>query len=188
MALMVPATGSHDHDDDDHDRDNASTLDLLYLEHADRCYRFALRIVRDRDLAHDVVQEVFEALVRQPERFRAELGSQLGWLLTLTHHKAVDLVRWHQRHARLDSGDHALAELLDPAPTPEDAAGVTDDRERVLAALQQLRPGEREVLVLAHFGGYSQHEIAERTGLPLGTVKGRTRSAMRWMRVFLAVG
>jgi RNA polymerase sigma factor (sigma-70 family) len=163
------------------------SVDSVYRQHAVDCYRFALHIVRDRDLAHDVVQDVFESLVRDPGRFEPERGALLTWLMTLTHHKAVDLLRWRHRHVRLDLGDAPLVELADPAVSPEDATWCQIEREKVLVALGYLNPAEREVLVLAHFGGFTQTEIARRTGLPLGTVKSRTRGGLRRLRLQLDV-
>lgn len=158
----------------------------VFTKHAHVCRRFALRIVHDPHLADDVVQEVFEATVRHPERYDEGRGTQLAWLLALTHHKAVDVVRWHHRHTRLDTSGDAMIDLVDRVPTPDDVAWLAVERERIIAGLAQLRPGDREVLVLAYFGGYSQTEIARRTGLPLGTVKGRTRNGIKLMRGLLA--
>jgi RNA polymerase sigma factor (sigma-70 family) len=160
-------------------------IEAVYREYGGNCYRLALRLVRDPDLAHDVVQNVFESLARQPDRFQPDRGTLLTWLLTLTHHKAVDLIRWQRSRTRNDTTDDCLVELYTQQPGPEQAATTSDDRARVLAALRRLIPAERELLVLAYFGGYTQREIAERTGLPLGTVKGRTVSAMRHMRTNL---
>jgi RNA polymerase sigma factor (sigma-70 family) len=153
-----------------------------------RCYGVAVQIVRDPELAHDVVQDVFEAVVSQPEAFLPERGSLLTWLTTLTHHKAVDLVRWHQRHTRLDFPDDGLSDLATQEWAPEDEAWLAEERTRVIAALRKLAVPEREVLMLAHFAGYSQQEIAHRMGLPLGTVKSRTRIAMTRMRGYLSAG
>jgi RNA polymerase sigma-70 factor (ECF subfamily) len=166
---------------------DVGSIEAMYRDCNARCYQLALHIVRDRDLAHDVVQDVFEALVRQPDRFVPARGTALAWLMTLTHNKAVDLVRWRQRHTRLDFSDDGLTDLPGLGPTPDDVASRAEDRDRVHAALRQLKAAELEVLVLAHFSGYSQPEIARHTGLPLGTVKGRTRSALRWMRTYLAM-
>jgi RNA polymerase sigma factor (sigma-70 family) len=161
-------------------------VEAVYGEYGNNCYGLALRIVGDRELAHDVVQSVFESLSRQPDRFEPERGTLLTWLMTLTHHKAVDMVRWRRRRTGLDAADDVLVELSDLMPTPEDAAVVSDERARVAAALQRLKLAEREVLVLAYFGGYSQSEIARRIDVPLGTVKGRTVTALRRMRLHLA--
>jgi RNA polymerase sigma factor (sigma-70 family) len=160
-------------------------LESVYDEYGPKCYGLALRIVRDHYLAEDVVQSVFENLARQPDRFEPDRGTLSSWLLTLTHHKAVDLIRWRQRTTGLDLTDDALSEVRDLALAPEDVMCREHERTRVVAALKRLRPSEAEVLVLAYFGGLSQREIAVRLDLPLGTVKGRTVKGLRMMRQHL---
>jgi RNA polymerase sigma-70 factor (ECF subfamily) len=162
-------------------------IDHIYLEHRDRCLRLAIRIVRDVDLAHDVVQDVFEAISRHPVEFDSALGGARSWLLTMTHNKAVDLIRWRTRHVGLDHPMTAMeADLAVRDRSPEESAVAADDQRHLFAAIALLGEGEREVIVLAHFGGYTHGEIARRTGLPLGTVKSRTRRALQLLRVQLA--
>lgn len=165
---------------------SAVDVEAIYDEYGKRCYSLALRIVRDRNLAQDVVQDVFESLHRHPTRFDGKRGSLPTWLMTLTHHKAVDLVRTQQRRGGLDVTVDACAVVLDSSPTPEVAACSADARSRVHAALRQLRPSEREVIVLAYFGGHSQSSIALHLNIPLGTVKSRTVAGMRRLHKDLA--
>jgi RNA polymerase sigma factor (sigma-70 family) len=158
------------------------SIEKLFAEHAEICRRVARRIVHDASLADDIVQEAFEAAILHPQRYDPDRGSVLTWLMTLTHHKAVDLVRWRQRHTRLDTTSDGLAAVIDPLPSPEEQASIAGEREAVIAGLANLAYDEREILVLAYFGGYSQSEIAGLKGLPLGTVKSRTRRSFRLMR------
>jgi RNA polymerase sigma-70 factor (ECF subfamily) len=169
-------------------RQTNGVIDLagLYQDYGPRCYALALRILGDRHLAEDAVQNVFETLARRPDGYEPERGSLDAWLLTVTHHKAVDMVRWRHRRTCHDLPDDVLDRLADRAPTPDEAARIREDQGRVVAALSELNVGEREVLILAYFGGYSHAEIARRTGLPLGTVKARTRKGMQRMRDLLA--
>lgn len=161
-------------------------VESVYAAHGQRCYSLALRIVRDRNLAQDVVQDVFEALHRHPTRFDDARGSLATWLTTLTHHKAVDLIRTQERRGGLDVGAEAVPFVPDSAPTPDVAACSADDRSRVHAAIRQLRSAEREVIVLAYFGGHSQSSIAIHLNIPLGTVKSRTVAGMRRLHTDLA--
>ncbi len=161
-------------------------LEELYDRHGAASYGLARRIVADEQLAHDVVQEVFLAIWRGAASYDGSRGSLSTWLFTLTHHKAVDAVRRAQRHSGRRASEDALLVEPDPAPGVDDQAVDTLNRERVRAAVDTLPEPQRKALLLAYFGGYSQSEIAQLTGTPLGTVKTRTLAAMRRLRTVLA--
>ncbi len=152
----------------------------LYDQYSDVAYSLALRIVRDRELAADVVQDAFLAVWNQASRFESSRGQPSTWILTLTHHKAVDIVRREQRRRTEPLDDAAAA--TDPAPSVEEQAWAGVTRQQVQLALRGLPDPHREVLELAYIGGYTQSEMAERLALPLGTVKSRTFAAMRSLR------
>jgi RNA polymerase sigma-70 factor (ECF subfamily) len=162
------------------DREAFARLYDLYSEAA---YSLAVRIVRDRDLAADVVQDAFLAVWKQASRFDARRGQPSTWILTVTHHTAVDLVRREDRR-RAEPLDEVRAGA-DPAPSVEERAWLGVTREQVRAALRRLPDPHREVLELAYFDGYTQSELAERLALPLGTVKSRTFAAMGALRTAL---
>ena len=156
----------------------------LYDRYAAPAYSLALRIVRDRELAADVVQDAFMAVWRQASSFDSRRGQPSTWILTLTHHKAVDTVRREQRR-RADSLDDTPDRADTGAPVDEQAwQGVA--REQVRRAMARLPDPQREVLELAYFAGYTQSELAERLALPIGTVKSRTFAAMSSLRELLA--
>lgn len=162
-----------------------AALETLYQRYGGGCFALARRIVVDRQLAEDVVQQSFLALWNgtnyQPSR-----GSVGNWLLAVTHNKAVDTVRREgSRRARITS-EQALVEIAATAPGPDDEAWRRLRAEHTRAALRDLPAEQREVVLLAYYGGYTQREIAEMTGLPLGTVKTRTLAAMRTLRTRLA--
>jgi RNA polymerase sigma-70 factor (ECF subfamily) len=158
-----------------------AALESLYQRYGASCYRLARRILRQPQLAEDVVQQVFLALW-QGSGYDAERGAVSTWLLSITHHKAVDLLRKESgRRTRL-TDDQQLVELQAAGPGPADQAWERLRAERTRAALRQLSVEHREVLLLAYYGGYTQREIADMTGLPLGTVKSRTLYAMRSLR------
>lgn len=154
-------------------------VEAVYQVYSRRCFALALRIVGDPHLAEDVVQEVFTVLVRRPDRFDPTRGTLATWLLTLTHHKAVDVVRSRQSKAGVDVGEVPALSLADDRSTPENDACRNEDRAQVRVALRELRAAEREVLLLAYFGGYTQRQVAARLDIPLGTVKSRTLRALR---------
>ena len=147
-------------------------------------YGLAYRVLRDEALAEDAVQEAFLGLWRSAGSFIPERAKASTWILTLVHRRAVDLVRREQRRR---------AEPLEGAPEPsegsaEEAAWLRLDRERVQAALQSLPDQQREAIELAYYGGYSQSELAERLGQPLGTIKSRMFSGLARLRELLDEG
>jgi RNA polymerase sigma factor (sigma-70 family) len=166
---------------------DADALASLYARHGSACYRLARHVTANTDLAQDAVQEAFIGMWKSPDSYLAGRGSVRSWLLGMTHHKAVDLIRREtsqQRRQNAQAAEHAL----DP-PTPQDpaAAALASMRaSEVRAALTELPEPQRKALALAYFGGYTQSEIAEMTGVPLGTVKTRTFSALRRLRLRLA--
>ena len=156
----------------------------LYDMYSAVAYSLAVRIVRDRDLAADVVQDAFVTVWNQAAKFEASRGQPSSWILTLTHHKAVNMVRREQRRRAepLEAG----AELVDTAPPVDEKAWQGVAREQVRQAMQKLPDPHREVLELAYFAGFSQSELAERLSLPIGTVKSRTFAAMTSLRRLLS--
>ncbi|MDX6551541.1 MAG: hypothetical protein QOH74_29 [Gaiellales bacterium] len=163
------------------DRDAFAELYDLYGAAA---YGLAVRIVRDRDLASDVVQDAFLTIWNQAAKFDVSRGQPSTWILTVTHHKAVDMVRREQRRRAepIEEG----REGADPALPVEDQAWLGVAREQVRSALRELADPHREVLELAYFAGYTQSELAERLAVPIGTVKSRTFAAMNALRAALA--
>jgi RNA polymerase sigma factor (sigma-70 family) len=141
----------------------------LYDRYGRTAYGLALRVVRDPALAEDVVQEAFLSLWRSAGRFVPERARASTWLLTLVHRRAVDLVRREERR-RTEPID-APPEALDP--TAEEAPWLRLERERVQTALAKLPDPQREAIELAYYGGFTQAELADRLGQPLGTIKSR---------------
>jgi RNA polymerase sigma-70 factor (ECF subfamily) len=160
-------------------------LAALYDRYATACYSLARRVVVDSQLAQDVVQEVFLTLWRNAGRFDGERGSLSTYLLSITHHKAVDAVRKEERQ-RSRRAPAEVLELTDSGQDVGEEAWTSLRRTRVRSALATLPDQQRETLVLAYFGGYTQQEIARLTDTPLGTVKTRTLAALRKLRTGLA--
>jgi RNA polymerase sigma-70 factor (ECF subfamily) len=167
---------------DRHTGKDPQTEHRLYDQYSEAAYSLAVRIVRDRDLAADVVQDAFLAVWKQASRFDARRGQPSTWILTLTHHKAVDIVRREDRRRAEPLDDARAAAAVDPATPVDERAWLGVAREQVRTALSRLPDPHREVLELAYFEGYTQSELAERLALPLGTVKSRTFAAMASLR------
>jgi RNA polymerase sigma-70 factor (ECF subfamily) len=165
-------------------RDSAA-LEALYDRHGNLVYSTARRILRDAQLAEDVSQEVFLRIWRQPERYAAEKGGFVTWLLSVTRNRAVDWLRTRGRRFRVEATlpEQQERELRgDNAHNPALSAELADQRRTVLAAMAALSPQQRQVIALAYFGGLTQSEMAQRLGQPLGTVKTRARAAMQRLR------
>lgn len=157
-------------------------LEDLYVRYGRPCFSLARRILGDQQLAEDVVQEVFLSLWKDASRYDPSRGGFATWLLSMTHHKAVDVVRREENQRKRRAAADAQDATAEPLPAPDEEAWTTLRRERVLASLAVLPPAQRNALRLAYFGGYTQREIAGLTDTPLGTVKTRMLAGMRKMR------
>jgi RNA polymerase sigma-70 factor (ECF subfamily) len=158
-------------------------LDALYERYKTMAYGIARRITADDVLAEDVVQDAFLGAWRGADRYAPGRGSVKTWLLSIVHHRAIDAVRRRRPTSELPAEEEGRAT---PAPlTMPDVWGEVSgrlDREQVNAAVATLPDAQREALELAYWAGLSQTEIAERLGLPLGTVKSRVRLALVALR------
>lgn len=149
----------------------------LYDRHCGQAFGFALKICDTRERAEEAVQDAFLCLWRTRARYDPTQGRVQTWLLALVRNRSIDMYRRHVRHNRVRASEIHL-DLEAAADCVEEDAVASDDARRVRAALRQLSVAQREVIVLAYFGGLTHTEIAIRLGLPLGTVKGRMRAAL----------
>jgi RNA polymerase sigma-70 factor (ECF subfamily) len=149
-------------------------LAQLYDAYARRLYGLGLQLLGDAGLAEDLVQETFVRLWRSAGRFDPRRASVRTFVFVLARRAAVDL--WRRR-------DGAVPAILDE-PEREDRAGTRAFEELLMRldvgeALATLSPMHREVLELQYRSDLTQSQVAERLGIPLGTVKSRTTYAMR---------
>ena len=180
-----------------------AALAELFDRHAAAVFRASFRLLGQRLEAEEVVQETFLALWNRAEQFDPALGSLRAWLMTIGRNRAIDRLRAAGRQPHLisfgtleddakrrqESGsetfDRRRLVADDDASDPERQAELEDLRALVRGALGSLPTSEREALVLAYFEGLTQQEIAIRLEWPLGTVKTRTRRALRRLRTAL---
>lgn len=160
----------------------------LYDRYGNLVYSAALRVVRDAQIAEDMVQEIFLRIWRRPESYVAQRGRFVTWLTSVTRNRAVDEVRSRGRRFRHETAspeeqerELAAADTNDPALRAE----LSDKRRLILAALAQIPAEQRQIIELAYFGGLTQQEIAIRLSQPLGTVKTRIRLGMQKLRAAL---
>jgi RNA polymerase sigma-70 factor (ECF subfamily) len=147
-------------------------------------FSIAYRITGDRASAEDVVQEAFLGAWRNAARYADARGSVKTWLLSIVHHRAIDAIRRRRPTVELPDGAAPLPESLTLPDTWTEVERELD-RETVIAALSSISEVQREAIELAYFSGLTQTEIAERTGVPLGTVKGRIRLGLVGLRAAL---
>lgn len=151
------------------DRD---AFDALYERYARPVYGLALRRLRDRGLAEDAVQETFASIWRSASSYRPDRGPGASWLYAVARNAIVDRIRSQARSATRVPDSPASE------PGPEEHAETGWIAWQVHRAFVELPDGERAVLELAYWGGLSQSQIADFLGIPLGTVKTRTRSGL----------
>jgi RNA polymerase sigma factor (sigma-70 family) len=155
----------------------------LYDRFSRVAYGLALRVLRDQVLAEDAVQDAFLGAWRKAAAFDPARGTVSTWLMTLVHRRAVDLVRREDRR-KTDVLDDATP--MASGETTDEQAAIREERRRVQAALARLPADQREALELAYYGGLTQSELADRLGVPLGTVKSRMFAGLGKLRDLLA--
>jgi RNA polymerase sigma-70 factor (ECF subfamily) len=161
---------------------DADAFAAVYDRHARAVYSYLVAQLGRAAEAEEVCQEAFLSLWRHAARFDPRRGGVRGWLIGIARHQAIDRRRAEARRARAETAAQAVA-ALEPPDDPVSRAGAgRAEAARVRRVLGDLPPEQREVLLLVHYGGLSQREIAEVTGLPLGTVKSRLRLGLRRVR------
>ncbi|GAA4556404.1 RNA polymerase sigma factor [Pseudonocardia xishanensis] len=157
----------------------------LYDRYGRRAWALARRICADDDHAQDAVQEAFLAVWKGAARFDPARGRVGTWVMTLVHHKAVDLVRREDGPRRRTTALDDQQPDLPSVPAAEGAALAAVTATAVRRALDTLPEEQRHALALAYFGGYTQREVASLTDSPLGTVKSRMFAGLARLRASL---
>jgi len=165
-------------------------FDELYARHEQPLWRYLLRQCASRATAEELMQDVWFAVAREAPRFRPE-GRFTPWLYAIARHRAIDQLRGLRRHASLDdtADDESLPlgeSLADErSPQPADDAERGEQRDAILAALQQLPALQREAFVLQADCGLGLEEIATITGTSFETAKSRLRYAREKLKLLL---
>jgi RNA polymerase sigma-70 factor, ECF subfamily len=176
VAATMPAVVANDLTDGELIRrtgdGDRGAFEVLYGRYSRPVFGLALRRLGDRGKAEDAVQETFASIWRAARSYRPERGPGAPWLYAVARNAIIDRSR---------------ARNEPPAEAPDEASPESGPAERVEAswtawrvhrALEELSPNERAVIELAYWSGLSQSEVAEYLGIPLGTVKTRTRAAL----------
>jgi len=145
------------------------------------------RIVIDPSTAEEIALDVYRQVWRKASTYDEEKGTPMTWLLMLARSRAIDHVRSPaSRSKKLERPiETATYKHASPGHNPEATAISTSRREVIQRALSELKPEQLELLQLAFFEGLSHGEIAEKTGIPLGTIKSRIRAGMTRLRDLL---
>ncbi len=166
-----------------------AALDTLYTRYSRPVFSLAFRILNDTSDAEEITQDVFERVWRNAGSFDSGRGRFGTWLLSMTHHVAIDMVRRQQRRPQtlsVDDAEQASQQRI--TSHSEDVSEVTVqnlEAEQVRRMLRSLPFEQRQAIELAYFGGLSHLEIAAKLGDPLGTVKTRIRRGMERLRTAL---
>ena len=163
-------------------------LEALHHRYSAAVFGLAISVLRDSVLAEDVAQDVFLKVWLRPRSYRAQRGSVETWLLSIAHHRTIDV--WRRRrierspvYQRISLSYNPLSDSYDPV----EYVTRQFERNRIEVALRTLPPEQNQVVRLAYFGEMTQQEIANLRGTPLGTVKTRMRLGLRKLRRALEV-
>ena len=165
-------------------RQDVGALECLYDRYGKVAYSLAYRIVGERGVAEDVVQDAYLSVWRQAKSYRPERGSAKTWLMAIVRNRSIDKLRSHATGANSISMDEVPEDFgAQPGPWQQvwnDLRGAT-----VRDALERLPVEQKKSIELAYFSGYSQSEIADLMRVPLGTVKGRMRIGLQKLKTML---
>lgn len=160
-------------------------LDLLYDRYGRLVYSTAVQILNNVEEAEEVAQETFLRLWQRSEIYQPNRGSLGGFLITMTRSRSLDRIRSRKSSQQKLQRIQMLSECVLTYNPPLEFVTVQERFTLVHEALKQLSLADRALLEAAYYQGLSQSEIARRDGIPLGTVKSRTRQALKQLRATL---
>jgi RNA polymerase sigma-70 factor (ECF subfamily) len=162
-------------------RRDETALSLLYQQYGNAIFSLALRVTQNYELAQEVTQDTFYKVWHQSERWNAQRGKLIVWLLAITRNTAIDYLRREQRQPQISGASlDELAEMLGRPAQVDDPN--YQDRRLMTRLMSELPPEQAHVIRLAFYQGLSHSEIAETLNLPLGTVKTRVRLGLQKLR------
>jgi RNA polymerase sigma-70 factor (ECF subfamily) len=162
-------------------------LEALYNRYSGPVYSLAMYLLRDPGAAQEVTQDTFFNVWRRGGSYKSDRGSVTAWLFSIAHHRTIDELRKRRREqGRVQHGvDLTNRPSESRAGDPAEYTKAQYEGSQLKSALTTLRPEQREVVILAYFGGFTHTEIAKHLKQPLGTVKTRMRLAMKRLREVL---
>jgi RNA polymerase sigma-70 factor (ECF subfamily) len=161
---------------------NEEALVALHAQYANLVYSVAYRVLNDQMAAEEVTQDTFMRLWNKSYTFDPEKGRFITWLLTVTRRLAIDVLRQRQRREPV-TGMLFMDEDPNLWENVLASDGSSDLRRTLVSVLNELPLEQRQLIELVYFYGLTHNDIAETTGLPLGTVKTRIRLGMQKLRL-----
>jgi RNA polymerase sigma-70 factor (ECF subfamily) len=147
-----------------------TALHSLYTGTAPQLFGLALRILRRRELAEEVVQDSFLVVWRNAHTFDPNRGAAMAWLARIVRNRCIDVIRQRWREAPLDDAS-SIEDWEDPVSSPADLAELSHDARRLQECISELEEFPRKVLRMVYYKGMTYQEAAIRVGVPLGTAK-----------------
>ncbi|GAF11466.1 RNA polymerase sigma-70 factor [Bacillus sp. JCM 19046] len=154
-------------------------LEELYDRYVKLLYSFSYKMLEDKQQAEEIVQEVFIKIWTQKSHYDESKGKFSSWLLTTTRNTVIDTIR---KRKEIPSDMQERDTIADTDPSVEDQVEWKEKKEVIQAAMNKLGPDQRQVIELFYFKGMSQQKISDQCDIPLGTVKGRIRLALKHLR------
>lgn len=161
---------------------DVGAFETIYERYRSQAFGLALTLTRRRQAAEEVTQDAFMSLWRGAHSYDPSRASLATWLLSVVRYRAVDSLRRSARHERSSRIDDLLVDRLESGERLDERAVDRERARHARALVGGLPPEQRQVIELAYYGGLSQSEIAARVGVPIGTVKGRSRLALEKLR------
>lgn len=166
-------------------------LEALYDKYSTPVFSLTVNMLRDKETAEEITQDVFLNVWRYSSTYRPDRGSVSAWIFGIAHNRAIDELRRRRRQGpKVDIEDENMERYFLPSTAETDPlsnASLNEERQHIRKALKSLSPEQRDVVLLSYFKGYTHSEIAERLRQPLGTVKTRMRLAMKKLREVLVI-
>jgi RNA polymerase sigma-70 factor (ECF subfamily) len=183
--MMKPTCGNADKDGlatllADVASGDKSAFAKLYGLTSRKLFGVALRIMRDRPVAEEIVQEVYFRIWRNASSFDAKLASPIAWMASIARHCAIDTLRKHKLET-MEFGDESARVAADTAD-PADEIDMAERRAIAFAAIRKMDPAKRDLILLAYFREQSRDRLARAHGVPTGTIKTNLRRSLIELR------
>lgn len=165
-----------------------SALEALYDRYASMVLGVVMRILPDRPVAEEVLQETFWRIWDKADTFQAKRGSFTSWMFSIARRLAIDVTRRQKvrpQAARNETEEDEMQRQPDPENQVDEVAWLAIQQQQIKKAMAALSPEQYEVIALAYFQGLTRKEIAESTGNPLGTIHTRARLGLQKLRTVL---
>ncbi len=167
---------------------DSAAFEELYDRYAPAVLGMLVKMLQDRPLAEEVLQESFWRVWEKAHSFSEERGSFRTWIFSIAKRQAIDTIRRQKvrpQAVRDEAEELKLATQPNPGPAVDEAAWIAIESQKVRAALEKLSPEQVQVIELAYFEGLTRQEISQMTGDPLGTVHTRARLGLQKLRSLL---